>query len=71
MLHTEALKYFSTTNAAISGESDESRMNFIPITVRQMYVELYLCFIGKDVYLLKWVGNLVCSPSKIIKMMTL
>ena len=61
----------STTNAAISGESDESQMNVIPIPVRQMYVEMYLCFIGKVVYLLKWVGNLVCSLSKIIKMMTL
>ena len=47
----------STTYSAISEESDLSQVNTIPISVRLMYVEVYLCLSrGEVVYILKWMG---------------
>ena len=70
MLHPEEPKY-TQHRMLHSNESDESQINFILISVRKMYVEVYLClFRVKVVYLLKWWGNLVCSLSINIKMMT-
>ena len=48
-------------------------MKAIIISVRLMYVDVYIYVYSEEkfFYLLKWMGNLVCSLSNVMKMITL
>ena len=55
------------TLVAISDESDESQINFIPISVSKCMKRCIYVYLEEKYLLI----NLVCSLSKIMKMVTL